>query len=244
MISNGKNGLYGIFLLSTSNIFTKCNAWYWGGAYYTTTPKTWEEYRLVGYDWGDFHVFAVIFFSFLIGVLLIGGLGAALYFVIGKPFFNRFRDQVRLVKTGRSAETKFPAMKPKPQPEYSNIAVRLPSGASNMYGRSQDQEPIIRSYPDQPTFRPSSQLGRLSSLERPTYFTPTPEKSLAPVREEIEEYRIVREESVLSALESEGHAGFAAKSPSVDGAGGPLRVVRATTATHTHKTLQRPNTYI
>lgn len=43
-----------------------------------------------------------------------------------------------------------------------------------MYGRSQDQEPIIRSYPDQPTFRPSSQLGRLSSLERPTYFTPTP----------------------------------------------------------------------
>lgn len=45
------------------------------------------------FDWGDFHIFAVIFFSFLGGFLGLGAIFGAIYFACGKPFFNRIQDE-------------------------------------------------------------------------------------------------------------------------------------------------------
>uniref|UniRef100_A0A915DQF0 Homeobox domain-containing protein n=1 Tax=Ditylenchus dipsaci TaxID=166011 RepID=A0A915DQF0_9BILA len=104
----------------------------------------------------------------------------------------RWRLQ-QYIRTGRSAQTQFPT-KPRPD-EYANVSHQIP------YKKAQDREPIIHA--DYPFRAPSQTARSIGSgkgylVERPTYFTPTPDKSLAPVREEIEEYRITREESCIS----------------------------------------------
>lgn len=49
--------------------------------------------------WGDFHIFAVIFFSFVGGFMGLGAIFGALYIACGKPFLDRFRDEV-VILTG------------------------------------------------------------------------------------------------------------------------------------------------
>jgi len=46
--------------------------------------------------WGDFHIFAVIFFSFVGGFMGLGAIFGALYIACGKPFIDRFRDEVNV----------------------------------------------------------------------------------------------------------------------------------------------------
>jgi len=67
------------------------------------------------------------------------------------------------------------------------------------------------------------------------------ERPLAPLREEIEEYRITREESCLTAgAPSESHKSPTPGSPDPRSIEGGLRVIRTTTATHTQNILLPP----
>lgn len=50
------------------------------------------------FDWGDFHIFAVIFFSFLGGFLGLGAIFTVIYFACGKRFLNSFQKEVYLSK--------------------------------------------------------------------------------------------------------------------------------------------------
>lgn len=59
------------------------------------------------FDWGDFHVFAVIFFSFLGGFLGLGAIFGAIYVACGKPFLNRMQDEVTFHKVIKKFFIKF-----------------------------------------------------------------------------------------------------------------------------------------
>ncbi|CAD5218586.1 unnamed protein product [Bursaphelenchus okinawaensis] len=190
------------------------------------------------YDWGDFHKFAVIFFSLLGTFVGLGAIFTVIYFACFKRFLEGFQEEVAETHrmhhpwplgsarwyfqqwlktqrsndpTGRSAkQTKF-----YPQPEYIQTA------------------PVVDKTVPQTTFstqRPSGYMPQPIYVEPAAFFSPGYPPPTHGVTEHFEEYKLVREESTVSQKGQE--------KPVVQHEGRTEdRIVRTTTTNHNQQIL-------
>ncbi|KAI6176329.1 hypothetical protein M3Y97_00786200 [Aphelenchoides bicaudatus] len=192
------------------------------------------------YDWGDFHKFAVIFFSFLGTFVGLGAIFSAIYFGCFRGWLDRFKEEVaethrmhhpwpagsarwyfqKWLKTNRSTSgsSKFPPM--------SASLSRFPQGQLiDVPQPSQTSFPI---------YEPERMKSPSIAIDRAGYYTPS--GYLSPGKlEKIEEYRLIREESTLSR----GSSGR----PVENSSHLEDRIIRTTTTQQNQKVL-RPATYI
>ncbi|KAI6233736.1 hypothetical protein M3Y99_00889000 [Aphelenchoides fujianensis] len=180
------------------------------------------------YDWGDFHKFAVIFFSLLGTFVGLGAIFTVIYFACFKAFLDRFKDEV--LETHRLHH---------PWPIGSaRWHLQQWSGFTRSASLTRPPPPQQPTYVSSQTNFPPYQAEGIKTpsivVDRPTYYTPSGYQSPGKL-EHTEEYHLVREESTLSQT--------SAGKPVETGSRTEDRIVRTTTTEHRQQIL-RPATYI
>ncbi|KAI6214491.1 hypothetical protein M3Y94_00274900 [Aphelenchoides besseyi] len=210
------------------------------------------------YDWGDFHKFAVIFFSFLGTFVGLGAIFTVIYFACFRSFLDRFKDEVaethrlhhpwpigsarwHLQRWSRGANTSivvFGRREVSSNGKMNELDYRQQFQSGSLARAPQLQSVQSTNPPMQTEFPVYQTAERIKTpsiiVDRPTYYTPSGLQSPGKV-EHIEEYRLVREESTLS--QTSGGKPIETGSKTED------RIVRTTTTEHKQQTL-RPGTYI
>ncbi|CAD5224537.1 unnamed protein product [Bursaphelenchus xylophilus] len=201
----------------------------------------------VAYDWGDFHKFAVIFFSLLGTFVGLGAIFTAIYFACFKKFLEGFREEV--AETHRmhhpwplgSARWYFQQwLRTQRSQDPTGRSGKYPPPSAYLQPEYIPQVPVVDKSVPQTTFstqKPSTYMQPPTPqifVERPALFSPG-HRPTHGVTEHFQEYTLVREESTVSQKGGE--------KPVVQHEGrSEDRIVRTTTTNHNQQILAPAST--